>query len=171
VDAATEKDAGGKKKDPTFDLTGVQQHLLTPAHVATFRSIVLAKGVQPFLPVNQHAKLAAELVRLAKSRDVEMTSGFIKDNVGTMVHAIIVAAKKASREEQERLLREDWNKQARVYQHEFARRAGDMLTAATKLAKHAKERPDGVTLHLTGEFREAVKRAKEAIKLIEAKIA
>jgi hypothetical protein len=153
-----------------FDFEGVAKHLTQANHIETFRKIVVAPGIRPYLPVKRQAALAADLVRQAKSKNAELTSSFIRDNVGNMVHAITVENKRIAKEEAERLERQNWEIQARTYQHEFSRRAGDMLKAAMQLAKHDKDRPEGVTLHLTAEFRDSIKRAKDAIQLIETKL-
>jgi hypothetical protein len=42
-----------------------------------------------------------------------------------------------------------------------------MLTTALKLSEHCRDRPKGVTLHMTAEFRKSLKDAAKAIAIIE----
>lgn len=167
VDTARKASNKANGVEITFNFEGVAKHLTQPSHIETFRKVVTAEGIRPFLPVAKQAALASELVKRAKTKDVELTGAFIKDNVGTMVHSIVVENKKIAREEAERLARQNWESQWKEHQHNFARQVGAMMSVAMKMAKHAKTVPDGVTLYMTSEFKDSLKRAKEALKLID----
>jgi hypothetical protein len=157
------------KNDPTFDLSGVSKHLLNAAHIETYRRLVTAKGIVPYLPVNQQARLAAELVQYAKNhkpRPIEMTSAFLRERVMEQLINVKITEKQINRDDQQRLMRQDWNMKSRLYQEEFARNARGMLSSALELIKHSNQRPPGVTMHLIGEFISAMEHVEEAIRML-----
>jgi hypothetical protein len=119
--------------------------------------------LRPYLPVNRQAALAKKLV---DGCDGELTSQHIRGNVMLMVMNVRGAERRLNADEKAALLRKDWDAKARSYQNDFARQARGMLAAAMALATHAGKRPSGVTLHVTSEFRHAVEKAEDALKLI-----
>jgi ParB-like chromosome segregation protein Spo0J len=154
----------------TFDLKGVSEILDHVGLLSTFRKLVTSKGIQPYLAVNAQAKLAAAIVKLAKDRDAELTSRFIKENLGNLVNNAKVTGRELKRSEKAKLTASNWNAQAREYQHQFSRQATAMLSAAKKLEKHNKKRPSGVSLHASAELLKAVSCAMEALKIMGALI-
>jgi ParB-like chromosome segregation protein Spo0J len=156
-------DAAGVEREVTFDFEGVAKHLKSASHIDTFRQIVTGAGLRPYLPVNRQAALAKKLV---DGCDGELTSQHIRENVMLMVMNVRGAERRLNADEKAALLRKDWDAKARSYQNDFARQARGMLAAAMALATHAGKRPSGVTLHVTSEFRHAVEKAEDALKLI-----
>jgi hypothetical protein len=171
-------EASGVEREITFDFAGVAQHLNQASHIETFRKEVTGSGVKPFLPVKRQAALAAEIVRAQIKADaqakkdggtgVELTGRFIKDHIATMIHGVITESRKISREEKDRALRVNWESMARELQTRAARQMYGIASALRELAEHDKSRPAGVTLYLTGEFKSALKLAREALAKIKA---
>ncbi len=156
--------AAGVQRDITFDFEGVAKYLKNASHIDTFRNIVTGEGLKPYLPVPKQAALAKQLVDSLGG--AELSSRYIRENVMAMAMNVRSTERKFNAEDKAALLRNDWKAKAKNYQEEFARGARTMLAAAMALAHHDKKRPDGVTLLVTSEFRHAVTKAEEALKLI-----
>jgi ParB-like chromosome segregation protein Spo0J len=168
IDTARKASNSANGIEATFDFEGVTKHLTNASHIETFRKIVTSKGMKPYLALNKQAALAAELVRLAKSTDVELSSSFIKTHIGSMVHGTIKKSRTISREEKQQLLRDNWESQWREHQNDIAGHAKQIFKEVTKMAKHSKNRPMGVTLFITPSLKEGIKLVKAAIKLLES---
>lgn len=160
----------------TFDFEGVAKHFKNSNQIDHFRALVTSDSILPYLPVKKQAALAKHLVdNLAEvNRDLakagkpalELSARYIKENVHSMVLNVQVKDRELSKKEQEELLAKDWSARAHSYQEEFSRHCRGMLKAAMMLSDHAKERPGGVTLHATGEFKSAVEKAERAVALL-----
>jgi flagellar biosynthesis GTPase FlhF len=158
-------DALGIEREITFDFEGVAKHFKNASHIDTFRQIVTGQGLRPYLPVAKQAALAKRLVNGLPS-GVELSGRYIRENVMAMAMNVRSTERKFNAEDKAALLRNDWNAKAENYQDEFARGARTMLAAAMSLAEHNKNRPGGVTFHVSAEFRTAVIKAEDALKLI-----
>jgi hypothetical protein len=154
----------------TFDYQGVSKYLKVASHIETFREAVTSPGITPYLKVSGQADLAAKIVALATDAKVELTSAFIRQWIDTMVHGPKVQSKRLTREEEEERLRENWDAKWRDLQTKFAKNVNTMLKKAMVMTKHAEERPKGVRLHTTSEFRDSINTAREVIKLINSKV-
>lgn len=165
-----------EEREKTFDLEGVAKHLNNASQLEHFRALVTGPLIKPYLAVNQQKAIAKRLVdeleRINKERakaklpEQPMTARFVKENVTNMVLNFKDDQQRLTKEEERELVRQDWSKKAGLLQGDFARHARGMLAAALDLSDHAKKRPQGVTLHMTGEFRDAVKNAEKAVALI-----
>jgi len=152
---------------PTFDYVGVAQHLKVPAHVDAFRNLATGEGIVAYLTVNGQATVAEKLVQLAEKQGVkELTAKFIRDNFNAQLRKTKYVERKLDAKERARLARESWTNKVREQQHDASARAGRFLVACLELTQSAKDRPRGVTLHITGEFRKALEKAERAIALI-----
>jgi hypothetical protein len=158
--------AAGVEREVTFDFEGVVQHLRTPSHIDVFRKLVTGEGIRPYLAVSRQAALAKRLVDLSAKTGEELSARFIRENVMEMVLHVKDADRKLKREDRAEILKRDWSEKARLYQEEFARHGRGMLASALDLADHARKRPQGVTLHVTSEFREACRKAEQALSLL-----
>ena len=153
-----------EEREVTFDLGGVSKYLKTPSHIDTFREIVTGQGLKPYLPVNRQADLAKHLAEQAEHAGPDkMTSSFLRNHTYDMATRIKGAERRLDAEDKAELFRKDWAAKAASYQAEFARNARGMLAAAIELAEHNRKRPKGVTLHMTNEFSQAVKKAEDAL--------
>ena len=172
------KQAADKAKETkiTFDFEGVAKHFKNSNQIDHFRALVTSESILPYLPVKKQAALAKHLVdnlaavnkELAKAGKpaLELSARYIKENVHSMVLNVQAKDRELSKKEQEELLAKDWSARAHSYQEEFSRHCRGMLKAAMMLSDHAKERPGGVTLHATGEFKSAVEKAERAVALL-----
>lgn len=178
--ATAAEQAASFKRDRIFDLEGVSRHIKVPSHLDVFREIATGPGLKTvrgdgtellLLPVDRQADLAKRLVEYAAEHFEELSGRFIKENLVSMALDAKGTQRRLSAKERAELLRKDWSAQAKAHQEQFARQARGMLAAALALSDHAKKRPHGVTLHMTGEFRDAVDKADKAIDLLrKAKI-
>ncbi len=157
--------AAGIEREITFDFEGVAKHLKNPSHVDVFRKMVTGPGVKPYLPVNRQAALAKQLVNSIDAN--ELSGRHIRENLMSMVMAVKHTERKFSAEEKAELIRKDWSAKASVYQDDFARNARGLLAAAMLLSSHARNRPKGVTLHQTSEFRDAVRKVEKGINILK----
>jgi hypothetical protein len=158
--------AAGIEREVTFDFEGVAQHLKVSSHIDVFRNLVTGEGISPYLPVNRQGALAKRLVDTARKDGVELSGRYIRENVTAMVLNVRGTERKFAAEDRDALKKQDWSAKTRLYQEEFARHARGMLAAAIDLSDHARKRPQGVTLHVTAEFREACRKAEQAINLL-----
>lgn len=178
--AAAAEEAASFKRERIFDFEGVAKHIKIPSHLDVFREIATGPGLKTvrgdgtellLLPVDRQADLAKRLVEYAAEHEEELSGRFIRENMISMVLDAKGTQRRLSAKERAELLRKDWSAQAKAHQEQFARQARGMLAAALALSDHAKKRPHGVTLHMTGEFRDAVDKADKAIDLLrKAKI-
>jgi len=152
--------------DP-LDLAGISKHLKSPTHVNTFRQLVLSENVRNLLPKESQAALAEELVKQAAAEGRELTRAYIRENL----YAMVTKVKSTSRRQERAFVGLDWESKMRSYMHEFCRSCGGILNAATNIAELNKSRPRGVTLHMTGEFKNAVESVDRVMsRLKEEKI-
>jgi len=165
-DAAKKAADKASKHDETFDFAGVAKYLKTPSHVDVFRKLATGKGVTNYLPVNQQAALAREIVTLADGK--ELSGRFIRENFMSMVMGVKQTERKLNAKEKADLAAKDWSAKARVYQGDMGRGARTFLAGAVSLAAHCKKRPKGVTLQATSEFQTALKNIKKAVALLES---
>lgn len=156
--------AAGIEREITFDFEGVSKHLKSAGHIDTFRTLVTGQGIKPYLPVNRQAALAKKLVDGVGGGEV--TSSYLRENIMEMVLNVRGAERRLDATEKAELLRKDWDAKARSYQDDFARQARGALAAAVQLSDHCNKRPKGVTLHVTSEFAQAVKKIESAISLM-----
>jgi ParB-like nuclease family protein len=154
-----------ESREKTFDFEGVAKYLKNASHIDVFRQLATGEGAKPYLPVNQQAALARELVSLADGG--ELSGRFIRENFMSLLMGAKQTERNLNANEKADLLKKDWNAKARVYQEEMARHARGFLAAALSLAEHDNKRPKGVTLQATSEFRKAVENINRAIALIE----
>jgi len=164
-DTAEKAATKAEERDKTFDFEGVAKYLKNSSHIDVFRQLATGEGVRPYLPVNQQAALAKALVDLAG--DGELSARFIRENFMSLVMDVKHTERRFNAEEKADLLKKDWSAKARVYQDDMARNARGFLAAARSLADHDKNRPSGVTLQATSEFRTAMQNIKRAVALIE----
>src|SRR5262245_7065341 len=164
----TAKKAADKasKREETFDFAGVAKYFKTPSHVDVFRKLATSEGVRPYLPVNQQAALAREIVALADGK--ELSGRFIRENFMEMVKGVKQADRKLNAKEKADLAAKDWSAKARVYQGDMGRNARGFLAAAASLAAHCKKRPKGLTLQATSEFQTALKNIEKAVALLKS---
>jgi hypothetical protein len=157
--------AAGVEREVTFDFEGVAKYFKNASHIDTFRQIVTGPGLKPYLPVNRQAALAKKLVD-GVGKGGELSVRYIRENVMDMVMNVKGTERKFNAEDKAELLRKDWSEKARLYQDEFSRHARGMLASALSLSGHARKRPEGVTLHVTSEFRQACKKVEDAMDLL-----
>lgn len=164
----TAKKAADKasEREVTFDFEGVSKHFRNPSHVDVFRKLATGEGVRPYLPVNQQAALARELVALAD--DKELSARFIRENFMSMVMGVKQTERTLNAKEKADLAAKDWSAKARVYQEDMGRNARGFLAAAVSLAAHCKKRPKGLTLQATSEFQTALKNIEKAVALLKS---
>lgn len=158
-------------KEITFDFEGVAKHLDNANQIDVFRKMVTGDGIKPYLPVNRQAQLAKHLVDLAKKNgDRELSGAFIRENLTTLVLGVKSAERKATREEQEELRRQDLVIRAKAYQADFARSCRTMAASGLKLQELMEKWPKGLALPITGEFRDALKAAKTIITTLDRRL-
>jgi ParB/RepB/Spo0J family partition protein len=154
---------------PTFDFEGVAKHLKNDDQIRVFRQIATAKGVKPYLPVNKQAALAAELVRLAKSTDQEISGAFIKNNVMSLVISTKAYERKLTKEEEAELERQDVRRRFDNLQQDFARNLRSLYSAGMQMLELMNKHRT-TTFVISGEMRSNLATAQSVITKLAAKI-
>ena len=173
LDLAAKAAAAAGNAIPTFDYVGVAEHLKVPSHVDAFRKmatcdeVVAYEGHPGYLKMDGQASVAEKLVKMAEKQDVAISAPFIRDNFMDQLRQAKGAEKKLNKKENEALKRKDWTHKTREHQSDASKKASGFLTACMDVADDARHRPDGVTLHITTEFRQALEKVKRAIALID----
>jgi len=160
-----EEERSEREGGPTFDFEGVARYLKTASHVSVFRELAQGQGAKRFLPVKNQAAFAKHLVDLCGKG--EMSGKFIREKFMSELLNARTAQGRIDKDEREAALRDDWKRKAEIYQEDAARQARGFLKACLDLASHDKERPKGVTLHVKGEFRTAIKNINSAMSHLE----
>jgi hypothetical protein len=154
---------------PIFDFQGVSKSFKRTSHVTAFRDSVESPSIQPILPVNKQADLAAELVQKADNMGQELTGEFIKTH--TMSQAITAKThqRKISAEEQERLEQEDIRNQFDNVQEKFAKHLRGIFRAGAKMVKLMEDHRD-ITFTIDVQTRTAINIAQSTLNKLIKKI-
>ena len=163
-DTAAKATEAASKKPVTFDFEGVAKHLRNAHQIDAFRDVVTGPGIAPYLPVKNQAKLAEQVVRLAKDRPKGELSGvFIRDTVISLVLDVKQAEHKLSADEQERKRDESLQLRLKGFQDEFRRGCATLMTSAKKMTNLIQEWPEDQPIPVSAEFRNALGHAKKMI--------
>lgn len=160
---AAEAIASDEKNQRVFDFEGVARYLHTPNHIATFRGLVIGDGIKPFLSIEQQAPLAARLVERARENGEEVTSRFLRENVGAMVLAIRNQQRDMKKKEEAELQRRDWQRRNKALQQEFAQHVRALVRIAGLLVEHDDMRPRGVAVVIERSLQEAAADLQKVI--------
>jgi hypothetical protein len=169
-DTAAKATEASARKPITFDFEGVSKHLKNPHQIDVFRERVTNPNVAAALPVNQQAKLAAELVRLAKDRDVELSGTFIKENIATLLFGAKTEARAMTKEEKERIEREDVQQRAKTLMNEMGWALRTFVKKGTDLANLLKRWPKGLVFPIDNSLRKAIDLAKPILQSLNERI-
>jgi hypothetical protein len=170
-DTAAKATEAAARKPVTFDFEGVAKHLKNAHQIDVFRQVVTGDGIAPYLPVRNQAALAADLVALAKAGGKsELTGSFIRDKVASMVFKVKTDERRMTKEEKERIEREDAIQRFRNYQREASGGLRSFMTAGSKINDLLRRWPAGVPLPISGEFRSAVESAKKVLDTLIQRI-
>lgn len=159
------------KHKVTFS-TKVAEHLKVPSHVETFRKLAEKQG--DFLPVAKQGALAKVLADKAEAKDRELTSSFIEEEFEAaliepkFIQRIVSGNERAEMEAA--LKRSGWQNQMTVHMRNFSGSARSLLSVTQKMADLQGQRPKGVTLLATPEFRTAVDSLKAALRIVQGKL-
>jgi hypothetical protein len=137
--------------EPEFDLAGVSRHLTNANQVRAFRDVAFKKGVKPYLPVSEQARLAAELVKYAKRMKEELTGRFIEMNMMALLSEAKDYERKVSREERKAMEAADIRNKFERLVDDFARGCRTMMSAGGDLT------------HLMAKHRETTFRISDAL--------
>jgi len=170
MDTAIKAKRASSKEPKTFDLQGVQKYLKNTHQVQVFRDYVTGPGIAPFLPLENQADLAKAIVELAAEQKRELTGQFIRDHIAMMVQQVRGEVRAMTREEKERLEKENRDIRARNHMREFADAFSLVYGAGQKLLKDMKEWPKDRPFPITSTFRSAFARAKEVMDLLAERI-
>lgn len=152
------------ERDVTFDFEGVAQSLKNADHLRTFRNLVTGDGMRPYLPVNQQASLAAELVAECQKTKRELSSAFIRKHINALLLNAKGIERKLSKEEQAEILRNDRRMKAASLQSDFSRSCRSMVAAGLDLQELAREfEKSGEPMPLTAEFRNNLETTLNAL--------
>ena len=168
-DTANKAASKAAEREKTFDFEGVAKHLKNDNQVRVFRDVATGSGVRPYLPVNRQAALAAELVRLSKSRGAELSGQFIRDNAMTLVLGAKSAEREFSKDEIRKAQEADLQRKMKDLQHDFSRCVRTMTQMGISI-KEMIEKHKGVTFPIRDEFRNAVKTARQVIETLDKRI-
>lgn len=168
-DTANKAASKAAEREVTFDFEGVAKHLRNDNQVRVFRDVVTGAGVRPYLPVNKQGALAAELVRLSKSRGAEMSGQFIRDNVVALVLTAKSTEREFSKDEIRKAQEADLQRKMKDLQHDFSRCVRTMTQMGISI-KEMIEKHKSVTFPIRDEFRNAVKTARQVIETLDKRI-
>jgi hypothetical protein len=161
-DAEKAAKAAAEKK-AIFDYEGVSKHLKTPSQIDTFREIVTSSIYQEALPVNKQAALAKALVKEAKDDGKELSARFIRDETTNLLLRSKQEVRKATKEQQERLERQDRNAKANRLLDDLRRALLGVDKCARELIALWKEWPKDESFPVSRFFADKVKIALEAL--------
>ena len=150
-----------EEREVTFDFEGVAKHLKNENQVRVFREVVTGEGIKPFLPVDQQSALAESLVEEATRLNRELSGAFIRETVVALVLRFKEQHREMSKKEAERLRQADLMARAKYQMDNFSRSCRGMAAAGVHLAALMKDWPKELPFPVTGEFREALRLAKE----------
>ena len=159
-----------EKHDKTFDFEGVSQHLRNTHHIDVFRKIVLEKGVKPHLPVEDQAALAKYLIEKARELGEELSGVWIREHIINLLLQGKGVARQESKQEHEKLLRQDRIHRAHSYQDECMRYLWSFAAAGHKLEQLWKEWPEDEPFPLRGTFKQAINGAKTVLDVLVTRV-
>jgi ParB-like nuclease domain len=163
-DTAVKATEAASKKPITFDFEGVARHLKNAHQIDAFRDVVTGPGIAPYLPVENQAKLAEQVVRLAKDRPKGELSGvFIRETVISLVLDVKQAERKLSAAEQERKKEESLRLRLQGFQDEFRGGCRTLMTSAKKMTNLIQEWPEDQPIPVSAEFLNTLGQAKKMI--------
>ena len=163
-DTAAKAAEVASSKPKTFDFEGVVKQLKNAHQIDVFRQVVTGTGIAPYLPVANQAKLAGEIVRLAKQREKgELTGAFIRENVISLVLGARATEHQHNRKKKKGLSGKISSSALANYLREFANHVSMMDGTGRKILKLQEQWPKELAFPITDRFRRAVKRAKEVI--------
>jgi hypothetical protein len=154
------------KHSRIFDFEGVAQRLKNPHQVDVFRGLVTHPNVRMFLPVNEQAPLAAAIVERAKlsTPPREVSGAFIREKFHVALQEARVAQRRATKEEEEELERQD-GQYAMTRQLTLFRRQLDRLAqTGTTIAKLLRECPvEAPPPSIMRELRNSLKQVADMV--------
>ena len=141
-----------KKPKVEFDVEGVSKVLTNKHHLGTFRDAITKGIMADIVPKENQVALARSVVRsAAKDQKRELSSTFIRSEIGTELLKSKTVVKKLTAEEQELVLRENDNEKVNVLCSEFSRHCRGMVSAVSELEKMENKMKD--RFFVTSEFR------------------
>jgi len=163
--AAADKAA---EREITFDFEGVARHFKNEHQVRVFREMVTSEGIRSHLPVENQAKVAAQLIKLAKDRGIEEISGaFIRAELMTQIFGVYQARDSAKRDQAKAdLERMDREQKMLLAQREFSRHVRGLAAAANDISDISRKWPKNEPMQVSGEFSSALEKLKAAVTLL-----
>lgn len=161
------------EREVTFDFEGVAKWLKNENQVRVFREVATSDGVRPYLPVENQAEVARQLVEKAAAQERELSGAFIKESFHLALWGVRCTEKqmKDSRAKAD-LERMEWQQKWHMALREFSRHARGLSTAAAQIHDLQKSRPKDEPTPITGEFRTALNHIQFASgKLTEHNLA
>ncbi len=169
-DAAAKAAEAANGKPRVFDLEGVSVILKNPHQLDVFRKQVTGPGIAPYLPVENQAGLAKQLVDLAAEQDRELSGAFIRENLATLVMQVKHTKRTLDKEESKQLLQQSLQRKMDSYQDDFSRNCRGMAASGNRIVELLKEWPKDLPFAISTEFRNALKIAKTVIDILNEKI-
>jgi hypothetical protein len=162
--------AAAAKKPVTFDLAGVGKHLKSENQIRVFRQIVETnKSVQKYLPVENQAALAAELVKYADKVGKELSGDFIKQHISVLVMDAAQKQGRMNRKAREEMEAEDEHYQWDNLSYQFCHSVRSVNTYGERAVHLLSKYPAG-HFKVTPELRNAVSYAKPTINELAARL-
>jgi hypothetical protein len=155
--------AAAAKRDRTFDFVGVSKHLKNAHQIDVFREVVTGPTVAPFLPVENQAALAEELVRLAGESGIKLTCNFIRTQILSGRVFGERAVPKITAE-----MSPAFNRTHRVWrmtglQAKFAATSSSLSREGTELMDAIRAWPADESFEINHEFQESIGSVKSVI--------
>jgi hypothetical protein len=157
----------------TFDLAGCAKYFKGTEHRSAFRKLVTGP-YKNNVTVEQQAAIAKKLVELVAAQTrrwdkdkigprPELTSKYIRDEIGSMIHEVRVLVRAQTAQEKEALRNKSLETKWDACQTEFRRACGRMWDAGHEMQKLSADWPKGLAVRITSEFMQSVEGAKEVI--------
>jgi ParB-like chromosome segregation protein Spo0J len=167
---AKETATKAKAENPTiFDFDGVSKYIKSPHQLDVFRDCVTKnKAIREALPVNRQASLARHLLkRFEEMHDanprVEFSGTFIREQITNLVLNAGREARQHTKEEKERLLREDKLMRFREALDNFGGACRRMQAEGTKIMGLMEDWPKDLVIPISRNFKEDLREVKKII--------
>jgi len=154
----------------TFDFEGVSKNLKNANQIAAFRDVVTGKGVAAYLPVNQQASLAAELIALAQSQNRELSAAFIREQAFDLALKARDTERRLTEHEMRLAREKEVILRFRHYQDQFVRGLWSVNQAGLQMTELLKAHPDAEFPMFSADLRTALGDAKRIVERLLERI-